>query len=538
MANYILSLDSSTYANAGAAELAITNAGLAITKTYAFPLTYGVTGTTSQVAALAGVSRYDDETLSLTSVLHSSTADAQHLQTTAVNPNFQYYWHPMDTTLGEGQHIYLLDTGINVDHHEFSNVNNINNLYNVTSTDGFVDSAGHGTAMASLIAGNAIGAATNATLHNVKMFEEANGTITVGEVLEALDQVLIHHRANDATKPKVVCMPWVVTKNMLIDEKLNSLLAENLMLVASAGNAGNGIDVDSVTPGGLDTITTVGAFDAGFHVTSYTQLPLIDYVDEATTPIYRGLVQNGAKIDIFAIGEDVCVADSANVANYYTINGTSPAAAMVASVATHFMNLYSSTSAETIKSYMVTRGHEMASLPRTTSTVEEKFTILSYDNLVFPAGKTAEFAKVSLSILSVPMTSEITFTSIPSGRLMNVQHGQIATVNIGLDAESANVAVLDFSPLSPWMTFDAVTGIVTADTSNISTAPASIAPGVYHFAVKGTKNEKVYVEEYSIGVYETAMSELAESTEYYYDDDEDTYEEAILAPLVYGTAKT
>ena len=34
MANYIISLDSSTHANAGAAELAITNAGLAITKTY------------------------------------------------------------------------------------------------------------------------------------------------------------------------------------------------------------------------------------------------------------------------------------------------------------------------------------------------------------------------------------------------------------------------------------------------------------------------------------------------------------------------
>ena len=33
MANFIISLDSSTYANAGAAELAITNSGLTITKT-------------------------------------------------------------------------------------------------------------------------------------------------------------------------------------------------------------------------------------------------------------------------------------------------------------------------------------------------------------------------------------------------------------------------------------------------------------------------------------------------------------------------
>ena len=57
--------------------------------------------------------------------------------------------------------------------------------------------------------------------------------------------------------------------------------------------------------------------------------------------------------------------------------------------------------------------------------------------------------------------------------------------------------------------------------------PESLAPGVYHFAVKGTMATKVYVEEYSIGIYADAESELTTSTEYYYDDDEEEYEEVI-----------
>ena len=98
MANYIISLDSSTHANAGAAELAITNAGLSITKTYSFPLTYGVSGTTSQVGGLAGVSEYAENGTALTSTLdaftaESGTVDVGHLDTTAINPNYQYYWH-------------------------------------------------------------------------------------------------------------------------------------------------------------------------------------------------------------------------------------------------------------------------------------------------------------------------------------------------------------------------------------------------------------------------------------------------------------
>ena len=532
MANYIISLDSSTHANAGAAELAITNAGLSITKTYSFPLTYGVSGTTSQVSGLAGLSESAENGTAQSITLDAFTAeggtvDVGHLDTTAINPNYQYYWHPLDATLGAGQTIYLVDTGFDSAHQEFGEDPDVTDLHSAPNATGFDDTDGHGTKMASLILGSAIGTASGASIQNVKMFNDNTTEFTAADVVDALEAILIHHRANDASVAKIVLMAWSMTKNALIDAKLNQMLAENLMVVASAGNAGNGVDVDTITPGGLDTITTVGAHDQVFEVTTFTQMPIIDYVDADVTPFRRGLVQNAAKIDIFAVGADVCTIDSANVTNYIPSTGTSVSAAMVAGIATHYMNLYTSTSAETIKSYMVTRGNEMARLPRSTSTAEDYQTILSYENLSYPTGKTAEYNKVSLSLLSCPMTSEVAFTSIPSGRLLNVAHGTTTTVNIGLHADVTDVAVLDFSPLAPWMAFDAATGIATITATTAAGCAASLAPGVYHFAVKGTMATKVYVEEYSIGIYATAESELTTSTEYYYDEDEDEYEEVI-----------
>lgn len=527
MADYIVTLDSSTYDNAGSAELALTNAGAAITKTYKFPLTYGVTATTAQLAACAGVLRYEEKGVELVAESSGAVPSYDHLKTTSLDKNFQYYWHPLDTTHGAGQTVYLMDTGVDVGHQEFGAEPNVENLYNCENATGFVDSAGHGTAMASLVVGNSIGAAANATIQNVKMWDNANGNVTVGEIVDALDEVLTHHQANSPENPKIVLMPWTVTKNQLIDDKCNELLGQNLMLVAAAGNRGNSVDVDLYTPGGLDTITTVGAHDQFYEVTPFTQLPIKDYVDANTTPIIRKLVSNAAEIDIFAIGQDVSVADQSNVSNYVSTTGTSPAAAMTAAVATHFLNIYSNVTAETIKSYMVSRGHARAQLPRrkTSAAAGHHVPFLQYANTSFTSGKTGHWEKISHSILSCPMSSQVSFTTIPSGRLFNIQYGSAANVDLGVDSSAVNVNVLDFSPLAPWMSLDG--GVLTADTSNVTLAPDSIKPGIYHFALKGTLANVVYVEEYSIGVYENSESELNSSQEFYYDDDEQTYEEVV-----------
>jgi hypothetical protein len=74
------------------------------------------------------------------------------------------------------------------------------------------------------------------------------------------------------------------------------------------------------------------------------------------------------------------------------------------------------------------------------------------------------------------------------------------------------------------MSYDANTGIITADTSSLD---ANLSPGVFIFGIRGkTASEYVVVEEFSIGVYDTAESELESSSSYYYDSDNTEYDEA------------
>ena len=72
---------------------------------------------------------------------------------------------------GEGVRVYVVDSGIEATHPEFDG-RTIVNLYSFTGD--FTDTAGHGTAMASLISGKTCGL-TDATICVVKIFDHEIG---------------------------------------------------------------------------------------------------------------------------------------------------------------------------------------------------------------------------------------------------------------------------------------------------------------------------------------------------------------------------
>ena len=352
---------------------------------------------------------------------------------------------------------------------------------------------------------------------------------TVGEVVSALDSVAVHHAANDASDPKVVCMPFTMTKSQLIDDTLNDMLDDGLIVIAAAGNDGG--EVDNFTPGGLDTVITVGAIDNSYKVMDITNRPIVD--TSANIDLERS-VNTNAKLDIFAIGKDVMIADSSNVANYVWQDGTSVSTAITSGICAQYIDIYSSQSANQIKSTLVTEGHIYAR--QTSNSSDSTTTLLKYTDLTFDSGKSLDSGNVSFSLAYAPQSTDVSFASHPSGRLFDIEYGSSANVNINISGSASNVAVIDFSPLSPWMTFNTGTGIVTADTSNSTLAPNSIAPGIYNFAVKGTVGSKTIVEEYSIGVYANGgnANDLNVADEYYYDDEANDYE----AVISYAVAPT
>ena len=87
---------------------------------------------------------------------------------------------------------------------------------------------------------------------------------------------------------------------------------------------------------------------------------------------------------------------------------------------------------------------------------------------------------------------------------------------------------MNFSPVPPFATFantGATIGTISVDTS--SNMANVTVPGIYHFAVRGEVSGTVLVEEYSVGIYASDVTELDTSNEYYYDSTNLNYDQVV-----------
>lgn len=494
MARFLITLNSEVYANNAAAQTAITAAGASVIKPYTFSLTFEIEATAEQLSAISGVvESIAKDTVTSVSVQVLNQNHLLHLATASYTPATVY--EPLNT--GTGGHVYLVDTGLYAEHEQFVG-RNINNLYSNFGAD-FSDTVGHGTAVGSVIVGNALGVSKDVTLHNVKLFNNATGDITVGEIIDALDEVLAHHLGLDPSQVKVVCLPWVTNQNNFLDNKITEMNSSNLVVVAAAGN--NGSDVNNYSPAGVNSIITVGAYDADYNVTAFTNVPWTD----PTTSYYTNY---GSSLDIFALGVDVSCATISAVDDYTTASGTSMASGIAAGAAIQWAVNYPGKSSAEIKDIILQEGHRKG-----------------LHRLVFDENLPFSSADVYRSIVTVSLSDQVSISSLPSGRVLNVQLGQTGTKDLELNlAEGTDFSVISFAPTPPWMTVDLATGLLTVDTSSVD---PSLVPGIYLFGIKGTVDGKVMVEEYSVGLFNTSISELEEATQYYYDADTDSYDEVV-----------
>ncbi len=491
MAEYIVAMDPSTHADASAAATAITTAGASISKTYGFSMTYKIEAEPAQKDAIVGalyVEGYDR-----TAVITPSfnTAHLKMLCNDAGSTATAY--NPSST--GSGEHIYLVDTGVNTVHDEFSG-RTVNNLYTgFGSGSDYTDTDGHGTSMASLIIGANIGSAKDATLHNVRAMDSTPYSGTIGAMVDALDACLVHHNANTPSQTKPVVCCWTTGKNALLDAKFSELEDNNMVVICSAGN--NAGDVDLYSPAGLDSVTTVGGHNASLNVGYFT----------ASTGSNLG-----PEVDIFGMSDDVSIINFSDNSAYTTADGTSVATAQIGGLVLQYIDLYPSADARTIKSYLVAEG-----------AVTGRGMSVTFDaNLLTATGQVEANLKKSIGVS--PQVGDLQLASVASGLVMTVQSGQSASANVEINAGASNVSVMSFSPVPPFATFN-TSGLISVDTSTNMTGVT--VPGVYHFAVRGEVSGTVLVEEFSIGIYTTSADEIDTANEYYYDSENTTYDQVV-----------
>jgi subtilisin family serine protease len=375
------------------------------------------------------------------------------------------------SNFGENSIVYLMDSGIDSSHTEFTG-SSIVNLYSYDND--FSDTLGHGTIMASLINGQTIGVAKNATVKNVKI---PFGSVTIAQLLTAFDTVLSDHLLTSTVK--VVNCSWTIPKSQLLDNKILELQNEGLVVVAAAGNSG--IAADTLSPVGLNTVIGVAASDAYDRV--------IPWGIETSS-------NWGPDVDVTAPGINVTIANISG--GYSNGSGTSIAAAIVSGVVTQYITDDPSLTAQQIQNLVIDSAMEdmLFRNEEIYGTTPNKLIKSPYLSSRIIWDKTVG----TMFPVQRNQTTVLTFTT--SASLSNAVYAD-ATV---YDGESKNIPDINFFYKAfSWITSSYSNGVLTLTI----TPDETIEVGKYAINITSVdSNNNEYYSKYTIGVYDVSEFEL------------------------------
>lgn len=238
---------------------------------------------------------------------------------TATTPNstspdpLSYIYTYANPSLGRDVDIYILDTGALLTHATFTSRASLSYSFDTSP----LDNDGHGTHVAGIAAGAAIGVASSAHIRVVKALD-VNGTGFSSNVVGAIDHVLSSHSARRSQpdfKGSVINMSL---EGGGVSQAMNLALAAatqaGIHVVVAAGNSGK--DACSFSPasaGGVNgNVITVGSV--------------------GPTDKVSGSSNTGACVDVYAPGEDVVSAWNTGDGDLKALSGTSMAAPHVAGI--------------------------------------------------------------------------------------------------------------------------------------------------------------------------------------------------------------
>jgi subtilisin family serine protease len=209
---------------------------------------------------------------------------------------------------GTGTHVYIIDSGIKLDHNEFKDRIG-EGISFVDNDDNVSDCNGHGTHVSAIIAGSTYGVAKETIIHPVKIFD-CNGTTSRQKILSAIDWVIDNH-----TKPAVVNMSISGSYSKSLNDAVSKLIDENITTVVAAGN--NADDACKESPASEPSVITVAS---------------------STREDEKSYFSNTGKcVDIFAPGSDILTADIDSEDDAQIQSGTSMSAPHVTGVAIQYL---------------------------------------------------------------------------------------------------------------------------------------------------------------------------------------------------------
>ncbi|MFD4370483.1 S8 family peptidase [Streptomyces sp. NPDC058486] len=211
---------------------------------------------------------------------------------------------------GAGVTAYVIDTGVRVSHGELAG--RAVNGYDAVEGDTVAqDGNGHGTHVATTIAGTTYGVAKAAKVVAVRVLD-ANGSGTTAGVVAGIDWVTSHHAAG---APAVANLSLGGGASTTLDNAVRRSIADGVTYAVAAGNSG--VNAGSSSPARVTEAITVGA-------TSNTDA-------KASWSNY------GSVLDLFAPGVSITAGWHTSDSATNTISGTSMATPHVAGAAAVYL---------------------------------------------------------------------------------------------------------------------------------------------------------------------------------------------------------
>jgi subtilisin family serine protease len=241
----------------------------------------------------------------------------------------QVDWNEPNQTLarqGKNIVVYVVDSGVNISHPEFAGVD-CQNLFSFNND--FTDANGHGTAIASVIAGKNCGI-TNSSIRSVKIFHQGVDTLQ-SDMLSAFDAIIEDYISND--RPiSIINLSWSIPKNSYIESKIAMLSNSGVAVICAAGNSG--IPIQQVTPASMPGIITVGSFGPDLEPSNFS-----NYADESIISFTASETNSSTTASLFgwAPGEKIYVARKDS--GYGLSAGTSIAAAVATATLAYNLGL-------------------------------------------------------------------------------------------------------------------------------------------------------------------------------------------------------
>jgi len=220
---------------------------------------------------------------------------------------------------GEGVTVFVIDTGVNIDHTEFEGRAKWGKT--VPANDPDADDNGHGTHCAGTIASRAYGVSKKANIVAVKVLR-SNGSGSMADVIGGVDYAIKQHKdlaqkQGKKYKGSVANMSLGGGKSRALDDNVSGAVAAGLHFAVAAGNDNR--DACDYSPAGVAAAVTVGASS----------------LDDS-----RAYFSNVGKcVDIFGPGKDIESTWIGSKTAKRTISGTSMASPHVAGLIAYYLSL-------------------------------------------------------------------------------------------------------------------------------------------------------------------------------------------------------